>query len=166
MKRAIIMLALITSTQLSFAQLIGNIEATVNQLKSPTAFSFGGSLQYLVYADYHFLPGINAGAMVEIDNHGQNRALSFPINLQARYYVVGRHACCGGGYVEANGGVKIRKPMEVQEGMEVTQEILPQGNIGVGYRFPMSYEYCIRWGAVLNNGKTEPYVGVKFGYTF
>lgn len=150
----------------TYGQLIGNIETTFSHKNSQSKYTLGAGLQYLFYYDSYFLPGINAGVMMEIGEKDDIYALSFPVNLQARYYFFGRHSCCGGAYVEPNIGVKFMK-YETKSGETYAgKNVLPQVNLGVGYRFPMSFDYNFRIGYILNGSQVERYIGFKFGYTF
>lgn len=140
-------------------------ESAVSSFKQPSKIIFGAGIQYLFYYDYKFLPGINASVQFEMNRETKINEISVPIQLQARYYVVGRHACSGGGYTEVNAGGKIMLPLQKIEGAASTKSILPQASFGLGYRFPMSYDYNIKVGAILNNGKLEKFIGLKIGYT-
>lgn len=166
MKKIIQIIVLACITHASYSQFIGNLETTFGHKNSNTDYSVGASLQYLFYFDYYFLPGINAGVSLEMNDKSQVFARSIPINVQARYYVVGRHSCCGGGYLETNAGVKLMKYFDTEEGPDRTKNVIPQINIGLGYRFPMSFDYQFRIGYQLDEGTLGRYIGFRFGYTF
>lgn len=151
---------------LSYGQFIGNLETSFGHKNSNTDHTVGASLQYLYYYDYYFLPGINAGISLEMNNKSQVFARSIPVNLQARYYIIGRHSCCGGGYLETNAGVKFMKYFKTDELNASPQKVIPQMNLGIGYRFPRSFDYQFRVGYQLENGNLGSYFGIRFGYTF
>lgn len=155
-----------TLSSVANAQLSGNLEFSINKFKKADRISFGGSLQYLLYRDDLALPGFNVGALYEIDNENNADYLSVPMNLQYRKYFIGSHGDYGGLYVEGMGGVKIRLPIKNTDRVHADTQYLPQASLGVGVRFPMTYDLNFRVGTYLLDGKLLPIIGFKFGYTF
>ena len=163
-KIGLLVLALCASG-LSFAQLGGQVEAGWNTENSGK--SYGVGLQYLIYQDYYFLPGINAGVQYVAPKNGDGY-ISFPVRLQARYYFFGRHGCSGGAYTEAQAGVQFQQaqPADPETGADAISSSDPLAGVGIGYRSPMSYDYGLQLHTVFAESGTRPVLLFRLGYTF
>lgn len=168
MKKLTLLAAFVCCTLVASAQLSGNIEFNKNQSSTAQGFGLGATVQYLLFYDYYFLPGINAGVVYDFGNEEGTTSYNIPIMGMARYYFLGRHSCCGGAYAEGQGGMGIyHSRTTVEEGPAVvSKKNLGQASLGMGYRSPMSYDYNVRMQWVFDGGKAVPYLGLKLGYTF
>ena len=171
MKQLLITLALlfvaIATTQ---AQLSGFVETNRDAISKPEQQSYGAGLQYLLYYDYYFLPGINAGLQYEVGKEGGRASWSFPVRFQARYYFLGRHSCSGGIYTEANAGVQIQeKYIETSDDQAteaINRPLQPLASVGLGCRTPMSYDFGFHVDTRVNGSQVNPTMRFRLGYTF
>lgn len=167
MKKTMLTMALLAFTTVGFAQLSLNVEAEKGSASTSNSWSIGASAQYLLYYDYYFLPGINVGWIHDLNPETGTNSYHVPIMGMARYYVLGRHSCCGGIYVEGQGGARISYLQQNSEqGATLSKRTLPQASVGLGLRSPMSYDYNIRLGYVFDGTEQRPFLGLKLGYTF
>jgi hypothetical protein len=160
MKYLIIIIGL-TISQSSSAQIRVNAFHGVSKTAEDKFYGAGVSAQFFLYGNQYFLPGINAG--VQYENYGSD-VISIPLQLTARKYVYGRHSCCGGAYLEANGGAKYVIPVNKARDISISQKVIPTLDLGIGYRTGMSFDYNFYYGMQVVGNKLRSSFGIRLGY--
>jgi hypothetical protein len=125
--------------------------------------SIGISGAYLFGLTYQFLPGLQGGIEYSRQSTTRSQNLSIPIQFIARTYFFGRHSCCGGAFVELNGGAKRNIPLDEVRGNS-EQKWTPTTDLSVGYRTGMSHEFSLYYGGTFENSKMNKMIGLRYGF--
>jgi len=165
MKKSAVLLCFFALPTFLFAQLTFNTEAVLYDDANETV-GVGGTVQLDFLNRAKLRPGIKAGLLFDINSPENTMSYQVPVSLVLRRYILGRHSCPGGLYIEGAGGAGIyRQSTDSENVSSSSQEIRPQASVGLGLRLPILLDVAVSMGRTFDP-EAISFIGLKANLRF